>query len=221
MEVFHYTAFSIVCCYCLEHIYISAMSFSPPDSQSCFDLNWESKKRVIRVYFAVHFMPSFALIPSFTAFLWALVFPVTEAPWKPVCVIMWFCPVFSAPRRIQWHSFLMRLLSLLISASSGKMNDSQPCNKYNMRCINFSENKNGRLLLLIPFQMFRFMAFSMSESFSNFVAEIYFHLINEQLRKRGVYSQNLHTKGHVFDESSWSSLLVCVCVHIIAREWLY
>lgn len=169
----------------------------------------------------MHFMPSFALIPSFTAFLWALVFPVTEAPWKPVCVIMWFCPVFSAPRRIQWHSFLMRLLSLLISASSGKMNDSQPCNKYNMRCINFSENKNGRLLLLIPFQMFRFMAFSMSESFSNFVAEIYFHLINEQLRKRGVHSQNLHTKGHVFDESSWSSLLVCVCVHIIAREWLY
>lgn len=122
---------------------------------------------------------------------------------ESLCFIIWFFLSFSAPCRIQWHSFLMRLLSLLISVSSGKMNDSRPCNKYNMRCINFSENKNGRLPLLIPFQMFRFMAFSMSASFSNFVAEIYFHLINEQLRKRGVYSQNLHTKGHVFDESSW------------------
>lgn len=73
----------------------------------------------------------------------------------------------------------MRLLSLLISVSSGKMNDSRPCNKYNMCCINFSENKNGRLPLLIPFQMFRFMAFSVNASFSNFVAEIYFHLIND------------------------------------------
>ena len=79
----------------------------------------------------------------------------------------------------------MRLLSLLISVSSGKMNDSRPCNKYNMRCINFSENKNGRLPLLYPFQMFRFIAFSMSASFSNFVHEIYLHLINEQLRKKG------------------------------------
>lgn len=76
-----------------------------------------------------------------------------------------FFPVFPAPCRIQWHSFLMRLLSLLISVSSGKMNDSRPCNKYNMRCINFSENKNGRHPLLYPFQMFRFMAFSMSASF--------------------------------------------------------
>lgn len=121
--------------------------------------------------------------------------------WKPVFYyqIFFFSPSmsFPAPCRIQWHSFLMRLLSLLISVSSGKMSDSWPCNKYNMRCINFSENKNGRLPLLIPFQMFRFMAFSMSASFSNFVAEIYFHLINEQLRERGVYSQNLHTKGHV------------------------
>lgn len=60
-------------------------------------------------------------------------------------------PVFSAPCRIQWHSFLMRLLSLLISVGSGKMNDSRPCNKYNMRRINFSENKNERLPLLYPF----------------------------------------------------------------------
>lgn len=130
-----------------------------------------------------------------------------------------FFPVFSAPCRIQWHSFLMRLLSLLISVSSAKMNDSRPCNKYNMRCINFSENKNGRLPLLYPFQMFRFMAFSMSASFSNFAVEIYFHLINEQLRKRGVYSQNLHTKGHVFDESSW--LRVCMCVYICRCMCVY
>lgn len=60
-------------------------------------------------------------------------------------------PVFSAPCRIQWHSFLMRLLSLLISVSSGKVNDSRPCNKYNMCRINFSENKNERLPLLYPF----------------------------------------------------------------------
>lgn len=79
-------------------------------------------------------------------------------------IIRFFCPVFSSPCRIQWHSFLMRLLSLLISVSLGKMNDSQPCNKYNMRRINFSGNKNGRLQLLIPFQMFRFMALPMSAS---------------------------------------------------------
>lgn len=133
---------------------------------------------------------------------------VTDALWKLMfsyyrIFFFFFFPLsFSAPCRILWHSFLMRLLSLLISVSSGKMNDSRPCNKYNMRRINFSENKNGRLPLLYPFQMFRFMAFSMSASFSNFAAEIYFHLINEQLRKRGVYSQNLHTKGHVFDEPS-------------------
>lgn len=127
-----------------------------------------------------------------------------------LCFIIRFIPVFLAPCRIQWHSFLMRLLSLLISVSSGKMNDSRPCNKYNMCCINFSQNKNGRLLLLIPFQMFRFMAFSMSASFSNFVAEIYFHLINEQLRERREYSQNLHTKGHDFDQSSCLCVRVCV-----------
>lgn len=62
----------------------------------------------------------------------------------------------------------MRLLSLLISVSSGKMNDSRIRNKYNMCCINFSENKNERLPLLYPFQMFRFMAFSASASFSDF-----------------------------------------------------
>lgn len=72
---------------------------------------------------------------------------------------------FTDPCRIQCHSFLMSLLSLLISVSSSKMNDSRPCNKYNMHCMNISENKNGRLLLLIPFQMFRFRALSMSASF--------------------------------------------------------
>lgn len=121
-----------------------------------------------------------------------------------------FFPVFSTPCRIQWHSFLMRLLSLLISVSSGKMNDSRPCNKYNMRCINFSENKNGRLPLLYPFQMFRFMAFSMSASFSNFAAEIYFHLINEQLRKWGVYSQNILKDMSLMSLHGWC-VYVCVC----------
>lgn len=84
----------------------------------------------------------------------------------------------------------MRLLSLLISVSSGKVNDSRPCNKYNMRRINFSENKNERLPLLYPFQMFRFMALSTSASFSKLSAEIHYHLINEQLRKIAVQSQS-------------------------------
>lgn len=166
-------------------------------------------KKVIKLRFAplFHdvFLPSFLHSQRFSE-LWFLhrykcavearVFLLSDF------LFLFFSLSFSAPCRIQWHSFLMRLLSLLISVSSGKMNDSRPCNKYNMRRINFSENKNGRLPLLYPFQMFRFMAFSMSASFSNFAAEIYFHLINEQLRKRGVYSQNLHTKGHVFDEPS-------------------
>lgn len=112
----------------------------------------------------MYFIICFALIPSFKPFLPVLALPVLDALRKHVFYDQIF-PVFSVPCRIQWHSFLMRLLSLLISVSSGKMNDSRPCNKYNMRCINFSENKNGRLPLLIPFQMFRFMAFSMSASF--------------------------------------------------------
>ena len=150
----------------------------------------KSEIKVISFILCCTFWFSFALIPSFRAFFFCSMLKMHCGS----CVLLLdFCPVFSAPCRIQWHSFLMRLLSLLISVSSDKMNDSQPRNKYNMRCINFSENKNGRLPLLIPFQMFRFMAFSMSASFSNFVAEIYFHLINEQLRKRGKYRQILLT----------------------------
>lgn len=159
------------------------------------------------------FILSFRL-PSFLHFALSFVLPCYRFSRASLCFIIRFIPVFSAPCRIQWHSFLMRMLSLLISVSSGKMNDSRPCNKYNMCCINFSENKNGRLPLLIPFQMFRFMAFSMSASFSNFVAELYFHLINEQLRERGVYSQNLHTKGRDFDEAS------CSCAHAHFHSFL-
>lgn len=75
-------------------------------------------------------------------------------------------PIIIALRRIQWHSFLMRLLSLFISVSPGKLIDSQPCNKYNMRCIYFLQNKNEKVPLLIPFQMFTFIAFSMGTYFS-------------------------------------------------------
>lgn len=176
-----------------------------------FNVRIAEKIKVLKLHFAPHFY-DFLCPHSFIhsiSLSFAFFFHVTDAPWKPVFYYLIF-PVYSAPCRIQWHSFLMSLLSLLISVGSGEMNDSRPCHKYNMRCINFSENKNGRLPLLIPFQMFRFMAFSRSASFSNFVAEIYFHLINEQLRKRGVYSQNLHAKGHIFDESP----SVCVYWHV-------
>lgn len=69
-----------------------------------------------------------------------------------------------------------------------------------MRRINFSENKNGRLPFLIPFQMFRFMPFSMSASFfpQNFGTEMYFHFINDQLGKKEESRQDLFSKEHVF-----------------------
>lgn len=154
------------------------------------------------LFFCIFFCPH--------SFIQSIFFSMLKMHCGSCVLLLDFRPVFSAPCRIQWHSFLMRLLSLLISVGSDKMNDSQPRNKYNMRRINFSGNKNGRLPLLIPFQMFRFMAFSMSASFSNFVAEIYFHLINEQLRKIEIYRQILLTKGCVFH----GNMHVCVYVHV-------
>lgn len=128
----------------------------------------KSEIKVMRLHFALYFwflLPSFLHSlrfsePSFSCYRCTVKAFVLLSDFFP--------PVFSAPCRIQWHSFLMRLLSLLISVSFSEMNDSRPCNKYNMRCINFSENKNERPPLLYPFQMFRFMAFPMSASFSKF-----------------------------------------------------
>lgn len=52
------------------------------------------------------------------------------------------------------------------------------------------------------------MPFSMSASFSNFVADIYFHLINEQLRKRGVCREHLHSEEGILGKSMWQIILV-------------
>lgn len=133
----------------------------------------KSEVKVIKLHFALFFKLSFCPHSFIHSVSLSFGFFPCYRHTVEACVLLssnFFPP---APCRIQWHSFLMRLLSLLISVSSGKMNDSRPCNKYNMRCINFSENKNGRLPLLYPFQMFRFMAFSMSASFSNFAANIF------------------------------------------------
>lgn len=151
-------------------------------SELQFFFKKEGELKVTKLHFAPFFCPHSFIHCIFLC----LIFPATDAQRKP-----WFYylipppSIFSFPCRIQWHSFLMRLLSLLISVSSGKMNDSRPCNKYNMRRINFSENKNEMLPLLYPFQMFRFIAFSMSASFSKLSPEIHYHLINGQLRKKG------------------------------------
>lgn len=87
----------------------------------------KSEIKVLKLHFVPYLWFLFALIPSFTAFLSAF-FELLQMQREKPCFffIIWFFfflsppPVFSAPCRIQWHSFLMRLLSLLISVSFGK-----------------------------------------------------------------------------------------------------
>lgn len=128
---FHYNFISI---FFLRSPIIVMLSASRSGLQNCCKSSFfyfilfflKSEIKVLRLHFVLYLWFLFALIPSFTAFhraFFELLQMQREKPW--FFFIIWFfflspLPVFSAPCRIQWHSFLMRLLSLLISVSFGK-----------------------------------------------------------------------------------------------------